>query len=230
MRRRTSVGLLIAWPGLLALAACTGPAQPTLSAAPRPALGAPRTTDLPSGLELPIEQADPEAVRPLFERECAVCHGLSGQGDGPRASAFRPPPADLTDAARTRRTALTWLHRSIVEGKGGMPSWGFQFDRRQTWDLAFLTWSMGLGPREGDQARFTAHCAGCHGARDDTANVRLDRASRVAKSFDAELAALAQGPHAPLATVSAAEREAALRWAWTRLYKAAVPGASTPTP
>jgi mono/diheme cytochrome c family protein len=32
----------------------------------------------------------------LFLRRCASCHGESGKGDGPTASALKNPPADLT--------------------------------------------------------------------------------------------------------------------------------------
>lgn len=183
-----------------------------------------RPLALPSGLELPVELADAAAVGPRFERECAACHGLTGRGDGPRAPMLRPPPADLTDAARMRAIAPSWLHRSIVEGKGGMPSWGYQFDRRETWDLTFWAWSQALAPRPGDEARFSAHCQGCHdGAAAAGAAGRLDHASRAAATFDEELAALSGGPHASLATVGAADREAALRWSWTRLYRPAPP-------
>ena len=32
----------------------------------------------------------------LFAQNCVQCHGASGKGDGPWASAYSPPPADLT--------------------------------------------------------------------------------------------------------------------------------------
>jgi len=208
----------------LILAACDGSGGAT-PAAPRPSLGAPGPVDLPSGLELPTALSDPESVRGRFEADCAICHGLEGRGDGPRAALLRPPPADLTDARRMRALAPTWLHRSIVEGKGGMPSWGFQYEKPVLWDLTFFSWSVALGPREGDADRFGRHCAGCHGSADGSsaAQVPLDRASRAASSFDAELASLAGGAHAGLAGLGTAEREAALRWSWTRLYRPPTP-------
>lgn len=220
VRRRRALALLTT----LALTTACAPSgrQATEAAAPRPTLAAPRSLDLPSGLELPVERADASLVVPLFERECAVCHGLEGRGDGPRAPVLRPPPADLTNPARMGAIAPTWLHRSIVEGKGGMPSWAFQLEPRETWDLAFLAWSRALGPKAGDEARFAAHCAACHGGSDAAAAAtRLDHASRAAASFDEALSALAEGPHAGLRAVSEAEREAALRWSYTYLYRPA---------
>lgn len=213
----------------LLLAACTGGGGAgSTPATPRPSLAAPRPVDLPSGLELPAVLSDPEAVRGRFEADCAICHGLEGRGDGPRAVLLRPPPADLTDPVRMRAIAPTWLHRSIVEGKGGMPSWGFQYEKPVLWDLTFLAWSAALGPQAGDEALFDRHCAACHGtdAGAATAGEPLDRASRAAASFDVELAGLASGTHAGLADLGAAEREGALRWSWTRLYRPRPPGGS----
>lgn len=35
----------------------------------------------------------------LYKSNCAVCHGDQGRGDGPAASALKPPPRDHTDRA-----------------------------------------------------------------------------------------------------------------------------------
>jgi mono/diheme cytochrome c family protein len=35
----------------------------------------------------------------LYKGTCAVCHGEQGRGDGPAASALKPPPRDHTDRA-----------------------------------------------------------------------------------------------------------------------------------
>lgn len=35
----------------------------------------------------------------LYKATCAVCHGEQGRGDGPAASALKPPPRDHTDRA-----------------------------------------------------------------------------------------------------------------------------------
>jgi mono/diheme cytochrome c family protein len=38
----------------------------------------------------------------LFGQYCASCHGVSGEGNGPAASALNVPPADLTRIAARR--------------------------------------------------------------------------------------------------------------------------------
>lgn len=35
----------------------------------------------------------------LYQAKCASCHGASGQGDGPAAGVYKPPPTDFTRAA-----------------------------------------------------------------------------------------------------------------------------------
>lgn len=40
---------------------------------------------------------DLSSGRSLYERNCTVCHGSAGQGDGPSAAALKPVPPALTD-------------------------------------------------------------------------------------------------------------------------------------
>jgi mono/diheme cytochrome c family protein len=53
-----------------------------------------------TGLGLEV-RADPstdliQTGRTLFETRCFVCHGRTGQGNGPAAVGLNPPPADFT--------------------------------------------------------------------------------------------------------------------------------------
>jgi cytochrome c oxidase cbb3-type subunit III len=53
-----------------------------------------------TGLGLEV-RADPstdlvQTGRILFETRCFVCHGRTGQGNGPAAVGLNPPPADFT--------------------------------------------------------------------------------------------------------------------------------------
>lgn len=48
------------------------------------------------GLSLAACTATPEVGRATYDENCAACHGLSGQGDGPNAANLNPKPADLT--------------------------------------------------------------------------------------------------------------------------------------
>ena len=41
--------------------------------------------------------------RELYLAHCAVCHGVGGKGDGPAASAFKIPPANLTTLSKNNK-------------------------------------------------------------------------------------------------------------------------------
>ena len=51
--------------------------------------------------KVPIVQSNPTSGKQMFGDYCAPCHGISGKGDGPAASALKTPPADLTVLAKT---------------------------------------------------------------------------------------------------------------------------------
>ena len=72
----------------------------------------------------------------IFATYCAVCHGASGQGDGPLAGSLRVRPPDLTLLAKKNggtfpkdRVTRTVDGRNPVKGHGGadMPVWGDAF-------------------------------------------------------------------------------------------------------
>lgn len=71
-----------------------------------------------------------------FLRYCAACHGSSGQGDGPVASAIVAPIPDLTRiAARHNGNFPRGIIKNAVDGRvridahgtQQMPVWGYEF-------------------------------------------------------------------------------------------------------
>ena len=44
----------------------------------------------------PIQPAPANSGSEMFKQYCAACHGTTGKGDGPAASALKQPPANLT--------------------------------------------------------------------------------------------------------------------------------------
>jgi mono/diheme cytochrome c family protein len=73
----------------------------------------------------------------MFNTYCAVCHGKSGKGDGPAASEFKIPPANLTLLAKNHNGAFPEAYISEViqtgprdakaHGSKDMPVWGSLF-------------------------------------------------------------------------------------------------------
>jgi mono/diheme cytochrome c family protein len=53
-------------------------------------------------------------ARAVWIEDCADCHGLTGLGDGQRASELDPPPPDFRDPCR--KITDEWIERVILSG------------------------------------------------------------------------------------------------------------------
>jgi mono/diheme cytochrome c family protein len=72
-----------------------------------------------------ITPVSPERARALYREHCVICHGISGDGQGPRrGSLYRKPPDFRREAWRQGRTpaALREVIRNGVPGSD-MPAW-----------------------------------------------------------------------------------------------------------
>jgi len=81
-----------------------------------------------------------ERGRVLFEVNCALCHGVRGDGHGQRREGLDVPPRDFTAPDWKRRTSPRHVFFAIREGLAGtpMPAWK-SLSERDAWDLtAFL--------------------------------------------------------------------------------------------
>jgi mono/diheme cytochrome c family protein len=113
-----------------------------------------KDSDLPPAyrrVEVPQERLSSPGARArgkdLFLANCALCHGVRGDGHGKRASGFAKPPADFTDPAWRRSATPRRVYFAIREGLRGtpMPSWsGFSED--ETWDLVAYVLTIGRAP------------------------------------------------------------------------------------
>ena len=89
-----------------------------------------------------------------FDGRCALCHGLTGRGDG-REGPFVPPAADLTKRLRPE----DYLFWRISEGGSvdpfctAMPGFGTLYDERARWELvAYLRDLAGAGDASASDA------------------------------------------------------------------------------
>lgn len=82
-----------------------------------------RSADVPSGEK-------------TFLKYCASCHGVDGTGDGPVATALRPPPTDLTSISKKNEgkypagfvaAVLKFGRNLAAHGSQDMPVWGSLF-------------------------------------------------------------------------------------------------------
>jgi mono/diheme cytochrome c family protein len=56
-----------------------------------------------------------------YKRQCVVCHGAKGNGDGPAATALKPRPSDLTESELVSEMSDVELLEYLSNGKGAMP-------------------------------------------------------------------------------------------------------------
>jgi mono/diheme cytochrome c family protein len=101
---------------------------------------------LPACAAPPAERSQPVASgKEAFERYCAVCHGVTGEGNGPSAEALSKPPADLRRIAARRGGVFPKFEiQRIVDGRDpivahgprDMPIWGHEFSLTEAPGLA----------------------------------------------------------------------------------------------
>lgn len=65
---------------------------------------------------LPAGAENIAAGKQLYDRNCAVCHGAKGRGDGEGAMTLNPRPSDLASIVRMPMARDGYLYWSIAEG------------------------------------------------------------------------------------------------------------------
>ncbi len=110
--------LLIAISLILTLAACfpNNPVKMSMTANPLP--------------QTPEVTAAGKAV---FERNCQMCHGLEGRGDGPAATALTTKPANLR-LLNNKPEGLIAMR--IIGGGSVMPAWKNILTEEEIWQLS----------------------------------------------------------------------------------------------
>jgi high-affinity iron transporter len=73
-----------------------------------------------------------------YAENCAGCHGVNGDGNGPQSKALEPRPTDFTDPARQSARSVYALYSTITLGVNGtaMPAFS-ALSPEQRWQLAF---------------------------------------------------------------------------------------------
>ncbi len=100
---------------------------------------------LPDGL-----RGDPVEGKALYLQNCVPCHGLAGDGEGPRAYFIFPRPRDFTRDYSRAVFNRPRLYRAISEGKNGteMPAWSRVLTAQQIADLSEYVFQAFIQGRE----------------------------------------------------------------------------------
>ncbi|MGH7533959.1 MAG: c-type cytochrome [Gemmatimonadales bacterium] len=105
---------------------------------------------VPRGGGSPAATRAPQG-RPLYEAHCAVCHGLTGKGDGPGARVIRQPMRDFSDPAAMQAVGDPFLFDMIRKGSSqfgrsnAMPAWGMKLSDEEI--RAVMAHIRSLAPR-----------------------------------------------------------------------------------
>ena len=95
-------------------------------------------------------EATPESIangKQIYTSQCAMCHGVSGDGKGDLAIRFKYAMADFrTAAAQSARTDGEWFH-VLTHGHGKMSGEGDRLSQKVRWDL--VNYLRSLGPKSG---------------------------------------------------------------------------------
>jgi len=88
---------------------------------------------MPLGLK-----GDPDEGRIFFMGNCFTCHGVEGDGDGPRAYFITPPPRDFLLETSRQRLNRPVLFEAISNGRLGtnMPAWGKVLNNQEIANVA----------------------------------------------------------------------------------------------
>ena len=109
--RSTNIALTIVGIGVVAFG-CT----PKEEAAPEQ-----KTAPAPAAEDTEEAAADPTAeAAEIFENRCAVCHGMSGRGDGEGSAALDPKPRDFTSPEWQKSVTDDHIQKIIVYGGLGV--------------------------------------------------------------------------------------------------------------
>jgi mono/diheme cytochrome c family protein len=113
---------------------------------------APKMPDV-SDMKLPMPmglKGDFARGATFFVRNCAPCHGASGNGDGPRAYFITPPPRNfLLDASRKRLNRPV-IFEAVTNGRLGtnMPAWGKVLNNQEIADVTEFVFQNFIQPSQ----------------------------------------------------------------------------------
>lgn len=161
--------LLFALCVLLVLSSCALSEEPPIV---RTAVLPTVTPTVPPDVGRPLERVNLARGAEIFtgERGCHLCHGLSGEGNGPTAQSFTCQMVSFRDAPTNQSKALTAWFALVTNGNGGtasclMPPWKNQLNEQDRWAVTSYSYSLHYAPEQIERGKslWAGQCASCHG-------------------------------------------------------------------
>jgi high-affinity iron transporter len=86
----------------------------------------------------PKRPPDPSSAAVLYQGQCAACHGLQGQGDGPAGASLDPAPSNFHDRQRMDQRSIYGFYSTMTLGVEGTAMASFRMlSEDERWALAF---------------------------------------------------------------------------------------------
>ncbi len=100
-------------------------------------------------------RGDAQRGRGFYAANCATCHGIRGDGQGPRAYFINPRPRKFLDPGSRTSLNRPALFAAIAMGRTGseMPAWSKVIDERAIADVAEYVFVEFIRPAAGDRPR-----------------------------------------------------------------------------
>ena|SRR5437879_3532275 len=85
----------------------------------------------------PIE-ATPDSVakgQATYKKNCQMCHGEKGMGDGPAGQRLNPRPRNFTDKSKMEMMTNEEMFKDITKGEGPMPAFEHKLSETDRWHV-----------------------------------------------------------------------------------------------
>lgn len=134
----------------------TGTKSP-VATAPAAMAGMPQGHSMDADMSLPVPQGlkgDVTWARQFYMKNCFTCHGVKGDGNGPRAYFNKPRPRNFTSENSRRILNRPRIFNSITHGRVGtvMPAWGKVLNEQQIAGLTEYVFQAYVHPAAGGDA------------------------------------------------------------------------------
>lgn len=146
--------------GILVYIYVTGPGKIDLQPVPTKVETAKVVTTAPavSDMSLPMPsglKGDPAKGGAFFMNNCFTCHGVNGDGNGPRAYFITPQPRNFLLETSRQRLNRPVLFEAITNGRLGtnMPAWGKVLSSQEIADVAEFVFQNFISAPQGDKGK-----------------------------------------------------------------------------
>jgi mono/diheme cytochrome c family protein len=98
--------------------------------------------------EKKVSDSNEESVatgKVIYKKQCQMCHGEKGMGDGPAGRLLNPKPMNLTDKEKMEKLNDASLFGAITKGDGPMPPFERKLSEADRWHVVHFVRTFAAG-------------------------------------------------------------------------------------